>query len=164
MEGNKPYFAKYLPVEGEIKEGDKCLMYLGSNYLLPTIQTYDGVSHLGKEDKLMKFFLCSRDIQVGSKFTWGNIKTRIEDVVEHILKDGRIIDSSGTYHTIEDTFLEFDFKVIGEISPEATWVEEGDEFTFGKIDNNGYICPYNQEDEKYIEFWTERSFRNLPNI
>lgn len=100
----KQYFAKYLPVEGEIKELDKFNSVSGE---LP------GSQHV-------RLFLCSRDIQVK------DLKPR-EDV---------FYDDKGMTHEVTQswidgrtTFPHTWFKVIGEISPEAIWVKEGDEFS-----------------------------------
>lgn len=113
MEDNKmiKYFAKYLPVEGEIKEGQTGISVNNA--------TYTHYEHLGKDyGKPAKLFLCSRDIQIGDKVF------------------GLLLDKSGyKEHTLTNSTDEVklaiesgDFKVIGEISPEATWVKEGDEF------------------------------------
>lgn len=107
----KTYFAKYLPVEGEIKQGVKAVFSPTGGKLSTDKPLPEWVIKSSNEKgfKLGKLFLCSRDIQVGdeiiyeitnAKFKWdGNTPQRPED-----------------------------FKVIGEISPEATWVKEGDEF------------------------------------
>lgn len=121
----KPYFAKYLPVEGEIKEGEvyhskwrsenKFYHYstcakIENGRVYPT-EGVGAESGFPLEDGTkVKLFLCSRDIQVGDLLY--NPITNTEAVcrdVEHAIKVGYV-------------------KKIGEISPEATWVKEGDEF------------------------------------
>ena len=120
-------FAKYLPVEGEIKEGDKFNSLYGE---LP------GSQHT-------RLFLCSRDIQVGDKFRKLS-NSEIEftaSKVEMGSGENYFPKEMLVWHT-EDQLswwlkLSETFKVIGEISPEATYVKEGDEF-----------------DEEEIELWT----------
>lgn len=108
------YFTKYLPVEGEIKNGDK------AQYNTGEIISYDAPVNTDNL-KRVKLFLCSRDIQVGDKV---------------------YISPSSSYEvsSINDGFIYFgpmsirgkvgkSFKVIGEISPDAlSYVKEGDEF------------------------------------
>ena len=71
--------------------------------------------------KKTKLFLCSRDIQVGDKL--------IKDGVEyeaHSRPDG--VPFIG-YYNKDWCYIDNDcFKVIGEISPDATWVKEGMEY------------------------------------
>jgi hypothetical protein len=119
------YFAKYLPVEGEIKEGD--ITISSDGYLAKRLETYyhykwleSGKRQLLSEEetaqmKKVKLFLCSRDIQVGDKIY--SFSRNVYDTVsnEHHIK-----------------LLEIQWrawvKPIGEISPDATWVKDGDEF------------------------------------
>lgn len=121
------YFTKYLPVEGKVKEGDK--FFLG-NSTLPLTKN----SFLEKElplstdndpKTLVKLFLCSRDIQVGDIITFqhlggcGNFEVgEVDDVDKDIVWpiDNPDINISNCY------------KVIGELSPDAIWVKEGDKF------------------------------------
>lgn len=114
---SEKYFAKYLPVEGEIKEGDKTF-YKGSNVAFPVILNgYTTIEYFNKGDhKKVKFFLCSRDIQVG---------------------DNVVIDG-GAFLNIEQDDIAFaksnnGYRIIGEISPEATWVKEGDKFSEAEV-------------------------------
>lgn len=112
---SKPYFAKYLPVEGEIKEGDKFFDYsiykegrLRTCYTKPSKEI-----NSGGECKKVKFLLCSRDIKVGDKV--------------HFINAHEMTFEWNEMH--EEGYLkERYYRVIGEISPEATWVKEGDEF------------------------------------
>lgn len=122
-----------------------------------------------------KLMLISTDIQVGDKVRSFNYPEQEEREVLNLRTSKKLVgakDHSEIYHLADIQYpnevntaaVSNFFKIIGKISPEATWVKEGDEYLFGKVDKNGYICPYNQKDEKYIKFWTERDFRNLPNI
>jgi hypothetical protein len=137
------YFAKYLPVEREIKEGycidtknNKIVYYNGDygekrpDYLKPT-----------------KLFLCSRDIQVGDK-VWA------EDTSKHNLKlnDFGIVLSlefggiKVRPQTLSQEYIRYGkdevIKVIGEISSKAIWVKENDEFDENEIKISDYPkCP-----------------------
>jgi hypothetical protein len=102
------YFTKYLPVKGEIKHGDKVIYNLG--------EVVDYVVPLNTDNlKKCKLFLCSRDIQVGDAYYWGNAPKACE--FHHLHCSGEeIMDGS-------------EYKIIGEISPDAlSYVEEGQEF------------------------------------
>lgn len=115
----KPYFAKYLPVEGEIKEGDM-YWFNGS----PTeLRKDNNDAHGMCSCKKVKLFLCSRDIQIGDKVRWltGNGEW------------GNSVVTGDPSKLIET------YKVIGEISPEAIWVKEGDEFDEGDISRRGCL-------------------------
>lgn len=128
----KPYFAKYLSVEGEIKENDLLINPAGTYEYYRKSLDITGSIYNGC--KKVKLFLCSRDIQVG-------------DMVQEIFYDGTLskMYSFGKLPNINDlvilyngklhhqTRIENIIKVIGEISPEATWVKEGDEFTEDEI-------------------------------
>jgi hypothetical protein len=102
------YFAKYLPVGGEIKEGNTSLKN-GIRFFHHRVSQSDTFEGHQK----VKLFLCSRDIQVGDEMTpifGGNTFTVTEKSLIAIITS------------------ETSAKVIGEISPGATWVKEGDEF------------------------------------
>jgi hypothetical protein len=104
------YFAKWLAVEGEIKEGDFWIAKDGSYH---TGATKSVLRHANLSGcKKVKLFLCSRDIQVG-------------DIA---MEEGRFIPFEYTF--MMDNCIPLSpklFKVIGEISPDAR-VKEGDEF------------------------------------
>lgn len=128
------YFAKYLPVQGEIKEGDIILSFLGSGGLLPTISKYDGVSHIGHEDRKLKLFLCSRDIQVGDKVFRGSREgyaKEIDGYEVYCVDDKELLNEEDHDFTIYLSDTRYG-KVVGEISPEAMWVTEGMEFGEGE--------------------------------
>lgn len=112
------YFAKYLPVEGEIKEGD---MFSVNGFVGPTILKADKDIPItaGVGIKKVKLFLCSRDIQVGDTVI-DQVGRKWENMEECF-----VITSRGwnELHPKQPCY-----KVIGEISQEATWVKEGDEF------------------------------------
>lgn len=148
---SKKYFAKYLPIEGEIKEGDWFLWQDEGTvipYLFKCIGT-DGVhlkvkwgievgsyrngidrgeiNEYGYGDwnksfaKKVQLFLCSRDIQIGETFILLSNplgfapKERVMDrLFEKVIEENPMLS-------------DFIFKVLGPISPKATWVKEGDE-------------------------------------
>lgn len=64
----KKYFTKYIPADGEIKEGDMVLDTLSGEIVC----WWDG-NNWDKYDKKVKLFLCSRDIQVGDTVTHDSI-------------------------------------------------------------------------------------------
>jgi len=142
----KQYFAKYLPVEGEIKEGDKILWNGKITTAIDTVY-----SNLTKKVKL---FLCSRSIQVGDEvyptkymFEAGSIVGGFKEDSNTIFyfkgKDPKILKnlhSTGNWG-----------KVIGEISKEAIWVKEGDEFDEEEIE---WIC--DSGDGQHISIWSLR--------
>lgn len=130
----KQYFTKYLPVEGEIKHND---LYLVGRVILPRNPlnvSNDDDFYKGKQK--VKLFLCSRDIQVDDKIQYnhGNLGYK-EGVVDKIEKETNSVYIHGfNYHYLSIHNTEC-LKVIGEISPDATWVKEGDEFDENEIEN-----------------------------
>lgn len=131
----KKYFAKYLPVEGEIKIGDKLrsesigkgpvtvteISKDGNIYWTDELDFADpmGESYFGirkeKAVKLSPLMLCSRDIQAGDRPYTPDGHFHDEPVLsyEH---EAKILIEKGW------------FKVIGVISSDAKWVKEGEEF------------------------------------
>lgn len=135
----KQYFAKYLPVEGEIKEGDICKTFMHIPSLIKEgldksdysgddtftvgeigedryVQKNAGTFYYKEECQKVKLFLVSRDIQVGDTFTYFDDNTQTE-ILNLMLGQFQLLvkECKGA-------------KVIGEISLDATWVKEGDEF------------------------------------
>lgn len=118
-------FAKYLPIEGEIKKGMKYIL-TKSLGLGAYTEGYTGTAAIDftKEaqecqgGKILKLFLCSRDIQVGDRATEklaiGEYEEFQIDTENDIFPDMIVAGNQ--------------FKIIGEISSEAIWVKEGDEF------------------------------------
>jgi len=152
----KQYFAKYLPVEGEIKKGDyvKCNGAQGivtDTWGSITVLEKDGEEHNWRSDipKLHKLFLCSRDIQVGDT----NLQhydpltnTKCADEPRSINNEEELLYLKDYIEKVE----RYDcFKVLGEISPEATWVKEGD--TFNNDEIKQHIVPVKAGFEKYYD-------------
>jgi hypothetical protein len=134
----KKYFAKYCSDEGEINEGDK----VRHNGQIVTIlkkegegDTYktDGFPVYGSNLQKVKLFLCSKDIEIGDKCREFN------NIDKEIIADWDEVTTSIEY----PGFVYF--KILGEISTEAKWVKEGDEFDEDEIAHHK-IChdsPYN---------------------
>jgi len=146
----KLYFAKWLPVEGEIKQGDKVLVSRGMGKFIGTVIGDKIISNnkdlsypLNEVEKVkVKFFLCSRDVQKTDKEIYvhkpdGTEVTKVELI--DIISDGK---STAVMFKWNDktpgTLIQNAFKVIGQISPEATWVKEGDEFDKEEINLQWY--------------------------
>lgn len=116
----KTYFTKYLPVEGEIKDGERGWSI---NNALYTHYEYLGKSY----GKPVKLFLCSRDIQDHDNCIYmgkykGVVTRSIHGKSIWVLTDGE-----GNHHIYADD-LDNLIKVIGEISSGAIWVKENQEF------------------------------------
>lgn len=125
----KPYFAKYLPVEGEILKGDMAFVVPGSS-LPPTLIKSDGSKTNPKEDKKAQLFLCSRDIQVGDHV---KIQGKDNQLFNKTVLDFRELVEGEKEVLLSSTFDMWSdsgrpIRVIGPISSDAIWVKEGDEF------------------------------------
>jgi hypothetical protein len=120
------YFSKYLPEKGEIKIGlNKPVWdYKQSKVRYFNIETEEKlatfkemIGYKNGNYSEVKLFLCSRDIQIGDKyFRHGSDEEYTSTPLGESSRGSHGLWSMGTY------------KVIGEISSEATWVKEGDEF------------------------------------
>jgi hypothetical protein len=142
----KQYFTKYLPVEGELKKGKYFKDTTG------TIRIADETDEMMENfltkrlppQQVYKLFLCSRDIQVGDEMT------RLDGSK---FKADKAPDGSAHWNGHA-------YKVIGEISPEATWVKEGREFDEDEVEkrvkftenNMTYPFPLNWEEKLRKDF------------
>lgn len=143
----KPYFTKLMPVEGEIKSDDSFsfISPLRDVHIAGVVTDSQIVNKAGNITftnksvlTKVKLFLCSRDIKVGDKAATIHDPRMYWDV----LADGDTVSTVTTYRGYWRVNLDYAvigmdaqwirkedvFKIIGEISPEATWVKEGDEF------------------------------------
>lgn len=153
----KLFFAKYLPSKGNLKKGGKHISATQESVEHHIFTTSDDVSK--KEADLMgltkvKLYLCSRDIPYG-----GGIRLYRNPEKEYISMSrdtdgGRInlhsIEKDGEYKHGPSPKFEECFKVIGEISREATWVTE--EMEFDKDDVKKQIvveCYYQNREVQY---------------
>jgi hypothetical protein len=121
----KPYFAKYVPVEEEIKEGNNIAWWIDDKHGEVVKATSNG--GYPEKYKVTKLFLCSRDIQVG-------------DAVFCTLQPER------PFFMYEAQYAkEWCAKVIGEISPDAlSFVKEGDEFDEDQIEKKYNVFSYSK--------------------
>jgi len=104
------YFAKYLPVEGGV-------------FFTNALNSEGVIGQEGLQDVFFqkkKLFLCSRDWEYGDNVI--HIKTFKKTTISPAFIN-KYLHKMG-YNDDENWV-----KVIGEISPNATWVKEGDEFT-----------------------------------
>lgn len=130
------YFVKYLPVYEELISGDSVKFNLGSDVIHHNVIITD-TSIYTSDNKLLfdkagtikvKPFICSRDIKINEPFYWrgqlaGNLWTK-------------------EYQQDKETNEEFAkvvFKVIGQLSKDAIWVREWDEFKEEDIQLNVII-------------------------
>lgn len=133
MKEQKPYFAKNLPVEGEVKEGQFFALNHEGKLGRINNHTYNSLPHRFTPVKL---FLYSRNIQVGDEVRYRgfyNGENRDESVVVTRINNSEISMSNGYSTPIESDgeclcLNTMAWIPIGEISPETTWVKEGDEF------------------------------------
>lgn len=154
----KPYFAKYLPVEGEIKEGDpflfngKLMFNTKAKFIRredqgkenPEVQ-YDLISKYHKGQKAT-LFLCSRDIQVGDRILTKD-GTYCKNCNGYTYLRGDSIHSDSDIDCME-CYGKYDPnppKVIGEISPEAIWVIRGMEFDEDEVRQKSELYSWNKE-------------------
>lgn len=115
---NKLYFSKWLPVEGEIKQGD---WMIGGAEDESFGQVWQNDNHfISPEDKKVKLFLCTRDIKVGDS-TFSFESNGFGPIGFHECAD---IQSCEMHNCIS---------VIGEILTPG--IKEGQEFTEKEIQN-----------------------------
>lgn len=123
----KNYFCKYLPVDEKAKPGDTCLdkqsgeIFIMGNSL-NTFPEGDLKEQILENAQKVKLFLCSRALQVNDEC----YHIKYPEIGKWAIKEGGIKDCVDWHgENVDESNL---YKVIGEISPEATWVKEGDEF------------------------------------
>lgn len=132
----KSYFAKLLPVKGEIKKDN-------------WFQRPDGVIKQAHEDfepikglTKVKLFLCSRDIpEIGDNIFLENSYNYFSKVIDKVGGSDRDIILEKMPEQRGKGTLDYRemVKVIGEISPDATWIKDGDEFEESDIDHGGWV-------------------------
>lgn len=139
------YFANYLPVEGEIEIGD---MYFYKNSY-PVKRLEKETVPKTEDYKKAQLFLCSRDIQVGDK----DVHYIHSSGEEELIKEVKYEHQFAFIISLKEGVGKDLFKVIGPISPEATWVKEGDEFEEESIKRYTLLPPnhltiYLQQNER----------------
>ena len=163
----KKYFCKFLPVEGEIKSQIWQWYNNATNtgWELISCSDMDAIIAHGLQPtpkfRRVKLFLCSRDIHLDDKFI---SQSSGKEHTCHSIQERNFYwknVESETGYSCDDGF-----KIIGEVSPEAIFVKEGDEFDEedllfdynhikfrGKDFRNGRIIPEDRwekgEKEKY---------------
>lgn len=123
------YFTKYLPVDDQPTDTNNTIIHRDLNtayiFCAPKIVAQEAIR---QGDKLAKLFLCSRDINIGESFYW-------RDMLSPNLWSKEYQQDKETH----DEFAQVVFKVIGEISPDATHIKEGDKF--GEEDIANILIP-----------------------
>lgn len=138
------YFTKWIPVEGPIKTGDKIIHNDAPGILsVEDVRTSnpDETALVVKDDnglafsvnipdcQKVKLFLCSRNIKAGDKIYWTDpedgVSSQFNTAIE--VSENMVFMSEPDASEIE-AFPHECIKVIGEISPDAIWVKEGDQF------------------------------------
>jgi hypothetical protein len=128
----KKYFAKYIPVDKPYKDGD-----LIQREWYPPTRGFERVITIYKtgmqslSEKKVELFLCSLDIQPGDTFI---------DNVGRVWKDAEECDVKVAIE-LNETKSDYGicYKIIGQISKDAIWVKEGDEFNEDEVSRH-HIC------------------------
>lgn len=135
------YFAKYLPVEGEIKIGD----YFFANQLVRRCVDMKEGDYPYKDEtgswhsknwskNRRQLFLCSRDIQIGD-IVHGE-EGLLYNQPKLIVADGEVGPEIGNWANV--SAVNRPFKVLGSISPNAIWVREGDDILSKNVHRGSY--------------------------
>ena len=131
----KEFFAKYLPVPGEIKESDRAFWNVQTNRVFAPSLDEKNIGNwkslLRKvrtaQHRPVKLFLCTRNIQVGDEVM--DINSNQTFIVGNI-KGDEVYDKKDNWVRLKKNCI----KVIGEISPEAlSYVKDEDEFDKDEI-------------------------------
>lgn len=157
------YFAKFLPTEGTMEHATGLNQAeIGEIIDLKNRGFYKYLVE-GKFQK-MGLFLCSRDIKVGDEILIIKHSTSSEVLDKRIvegykeefdafrIKDGGYIGRS------------ISIKPIGEISKDAIWVKEGDEFEDDEINKQFYDDSGSEDSEwfNWCPLHTEEDWRETP--
>ncbi len=113
----KPFYAKFLPVNKKIEPGDWVIYPLE---ITVPIQFLGG-DLIGTEIPV-ELFICSRDIKIGDRVIY--VKTGEERVV----MEASNAPEFGKKWCTPDAAKYKHAKVIGKLSEKSLWVKEGDEF------------------------------------
>lgn len=159
------YFAKYLPVSND-SDSDRWEWYnnvKNTGWEPITPSDMDAIIAHGLEPqpkfRKVKLFLCSRNIQVGDKV----LDEEFEEwtVAKSYEKPNYFRFEHKTENPCYSDSFPNPIKVIGEISSQATWVKEGDEFEEDQIhvmaeDNFGLSFEVSLvRKENIIRVWSE---------
>lgn len=151
------YFAKWLPVKEHFHYEGAIIREISTGNIGIIKKVGEGIDET--EFEHIKLFLCSTDIQVGDNM--------LLPPDYKLLADGNYKDVVGcssisekVYHftapcifggTVHGGIFKSDkpIKIIGEISPDAIWVKEGDKFEEGDIKRDVLVKEYDGEDESW---------------
>lgn len=133
------FFAAYIPVSGEIQDGDT-IRYDGEYYKVvkgpssgPGEIEMDLVKYLHSNVQKVALLLCSYDIKEG-------------DMVSSLLTDRTYFTKASKEHVSSNKNVDNNnryFKVVGEVSPKASWVKDGDKIDVNELDSfDGKIIYY----------------------
>jgi hypothetical protein len=133
----KKYFAKYLPGEEEIKEGDSFSDKNGRIHLYKTGE-FAGHKHTYWVNKYdvpyvkseclgpLQLFLCYREIETVEEVTYRN-DGKVAGTATAVDINTKTLYLNGFPVTLGNYYPK-NPKVIGKISPDATWIKEAQEF------------------------------------
>jgi hypothetical protein len=122
----KKYFLKYLPVDGEIKNGELVYDTVNPDFRIELFECridgdilYDDRGFVRNKEhcKPVRLFVCSYDLKIGDK-VWNPADLYSDD---------------GELRSLEELKELRVFKVIGEVSDDALWARERDEFDEDEI-------------------------------
>lgn len=133
----KPYFAKYLPVEEHFHYVGAIIRDKETGAIGIIKKVGEGINETQFEH--VKLFLCSRDIQAGDKVWFNDPNPNVEGFKDWsgygsiVGEEDNMIGVDLGHTSTWEPSTQF-IKVIGEISPEAIWIKEGDEFEGEEVD------------------------------
>lgn len=135
--------SKYLPVEGEME--DWCqINKIGIRKSLCSVDCNKSKCKNIVQLPVRKLFAVTQDIEVGDEFQ--DLEGHKGKVVKDEGEDGQTIEwydgydpmEGKEYQVVGDGYkfsggIGYHFKVLGELSPNATWVKEGDKIKIDEI-------------------------------
>lgn len=148
----KPYFTKWIPIEGRIKKGMKYILTkslgLGAykkGYVGTAAIDFTEEAQKSQGAKILKFFLCSRDIKVGDKGIWGyddDEKIWFEHPKQTFCTstfEGKVsLNCNNSISRALEPGTEV-IKVVGEVSQDAlNYVKKGMEFREDEVEEWQY--------------------------
>lgn len=165
MEAQKlKYFTKFFPVEGEMTCSGECK----TKFKFTDKLAKECINCGGLLIQHNKLFLCSRDIQIGDKVKSFNYPEQYEGELVNLRTSKKLVgakDHSEIYHLADIQYpndshcitaaISNFFKVIGEISPEAKWVKEGDEFDEEQLGWLVWDTRFPEDDDIFYDFSDE---------
>jgi hypothetical protein len=131
------YFIKLFPTTDKPVDGDLVQIERPIGHILLIIKGNNAVSQDGALtyplDKVtpikLKAFLCSRDIKVDDKIYNNYVNDGLSSTCTKLFTDeDREYQWDGIVN--DETYFNFTdwYKIVGEVSPDATWIRNNDEF------------------------------------